>query len=243
LKQLKENNMKLRPRSKALFAAAVALAVSALAAHAQLVTVNLSEQGTFAPFTGGVSNSVTNNGSFNTTEVISTGTSSSASPFTITYNPLVGSHTVSLNTGTINTATFVFTSPVTPLNYFTSLGVTLDYDFDNNGTIDLVQNYTLNLTPYTASNGLTAISYTIVPVQNVGTVMFNGQTYGYASVVSNSVGTLFDGSSTTAAIQFQFLSTPVPEPSTYALAGVLALGGIALLRRRRSQPGLMALAA
>ncbi len=68
-------------------------------------------------------------------------------------------------------------------------------------------------------------------------------------MVSNSVGTLFDGSNTQSGIQFQFLSTPlipVPEPSTYALAGVMALGGIVVLRRRfngRGVEGLAALAA
>jgi hypothetical protein len=66
--------------------------------------------------------------------------------------------------------------------------------------------------------------------------VINGTNYSYASVVANSVGTLFDGSSTTADIQFQFraTATPVPEPSTYALFGVLALGGIIWLRRRFS---------
>jgi hypothetical protein len=234
--------MKLRTRSKLAIAAALGLAFSALAAHAQVVNINLREQATFSAFVGGVPNSVTSNGTFNTTEVISTGTSNSI-PFSITYTPLVGSSTVNLNTGTLNTATFGFTSPITPLNYFTTVAVQLNYDFNNDLITDLTQNYTIGLSPFTAPNGLTGVNYTIIPQLDFGTVMISGTQYSYASVVSNNAGTLFDGSSTTAAIQFQFLTTPVPEPSTYALAGVLALGGIVVLRRRQSASGLTALAA
>lgn len=225
---------------KLLFAAAIVLAFSALSARAQLVAVNVDEQATFGPFIGGTNNNVTNNSILNSSEVITTG-SPLATPFSITYAPILGANSVLLNTGTLNTATFVLRSPIgTPLSYFSTVGVMLGIDFDNNGTIDLTQNYTLNLAPYTAPNGLAGISYTIIPQQFFGPVTFGGQTYSYASVVSNNTGTLFDGSSTTAAIQFQFLATPVPEPSTYALAGLLALGAIVVLRRRRPAPGMLA---
>lgn len=222
--------MKLRFQSKLLIVAALGLAFSGLAAHAQLV-VNVRQQATFGPFVGGSNNNVTNNGSINTTEVVTTGTPA-ASPFSITYNPLTGPSVVTLNTGTLNTTSLLFNSTLTPLNYFTSVGMTLRTDFDNNGVFDLTQAYTINLSPFTSPNGLTGVNYAIVPQQFFGSVLINGLVYGYASVVSNSIGTLFDGSSTTAAVQFQFLATPVPEPSTYALAGVLALGGIIALRRR-----------
>jgi MYXO-CTERM domain-containing protein len=114
------------------------------------------------------------------------------------------------------------------------VAVAIDTDFDSNGVFDLTQNYTLNLSAFTAPNGFTGVSYVIVPQQFFGSVIINGTTYGYASVVSNNTGTLFDGSNTQAGIQFQFVATPVPEPSTYALAGVLALGGIVAYRRRRN---------
>ena len=227
--------MKLSPRYKILFAAAIGLAFSAVAARAQLL-VNVNQQATFSPFTGGTNNNVTNNGTFNTTEVITTGTPL-ASPFSITYNALSGPSLVTLSTGTLDTATFTFHSTINPLTYFTSLGVTINTDFDNDGIIDLTQAYTLNLSPFTAPNGLTGVSYSIVPTNYFGSVIINGNYYAYASVVSNNTGTLFDGSSTVAAIQFQFLATPVPEPSTYALFGVMALGGIVWLRRRRSSTG------
>ena len=58
--------MKLSPRYKILFAAAIGLAFSAVAARAQLL-VNVNQQATFSPFTGGTNNNVTNNGTFNTT--------------------------------------------------------------------------------------------------------------------------------------------------------------------------------
>ena len=110
----------------------------------------------------------------------------------------------------------------------------LNFDFDNNGSIDLTQNYTINLTPFTAPNGLTGINYSIIPQQFFGSVLINGQTYGYASAVANSSGGLFDGQNTTSTLQFQFVATPVPEPSTYAIAGVAALVGIAAVGRRKN---------
>jgi hypothetical protein len=224
--------MKLRPTSKLVFAAAIGLAFTALTAHAQLV-VNVSQTATFSNFVGGINNSVTNNGSTNINQVITTGTPL-ASQFSITYDPLTGPSVVPFITGTLNTTTFVFNSTIAPLNYFSSVNVAIATDFDSNGVTDLVQNYTLTLAPFAAPNGFNGVAYEIIPVEFFGSVVINGTTYGYASVVSNSVGVLFDGSNTEAAVQFQFLATPVPEPSTYALAGVAALGGIVALRRRRS---------
>ncbi|AHF94634.1 hypothetical protein OPIT5_22400 [Opitutaceae bacterium TAV5] len=224
--------MRIRFLSRSLVAAAIGLVFSALAAHAQLI-VNLSQRVTFGPFVGGINNNVTNNGGIDTVEIITTGTPA-ANPFSITYNPLSGPSSVTFETGTLNTSTFEFESTLVPQSYFTTVGVAIEMDFDNDGIYDLTQNYTLALTPFTAPNGFTGVSYEIIPVEFFGSVTINGYTYGYASVVSNSVGTLFNGSSTTAAIQFQFLATPVPEPSTYALAGVAALLGIVAYRRRRS---------
>lgn len=224
--------MKHLANYKLILAATLGLACAALTAHAQLM-VNLREQATFAPFVGGGPNAVTNNGAFNTQEVITTGMPI-ASPFTITYTPLTGPSNVTLGTGTLNTATFDFHSPISPTSYFTSLGAAINYDFDNDGTIDLSQSYTINLAPF-VSGAFTGVSYSIVPNQYFGSVTINGTLYSYASAVANSAGILFDGGSTQAVVQFQFLSVPVPEPSTYALCGVAALGGITWLRRRRSQ--------
>lgn len=227
--------MKLR-LTKIGLAAALGLAFSAMVAHAQLLVVNVRSQATFGPFVGGTNNNVTNNGSIDTQEVVSTGTSNNASQFSVTYNPIIGPQVLDLSTdsGTLNTGTFTFTSPQTPLDYFSSVGLVRSLDFDNNGSWDVTQNYTLNLNPFTAPNGLTGVNYSIIPVQFFGATTINGQDYGYASVISGSTGTLFDGSNNTAEVQFQFLATPVPEPSTYALAGVAALAGIVLLRRRKA---------
>ena len=218
-------------RIKFLCAAGLGLALAA-AAHAQLL-VNVSQQATFGSPVGGTNNNVTNNGTFDTQEVVTTGLPL-ATPFSITYNPLIGPSTVTLVTGTLDTTSFVFHSPVSPSSYFSSISVTINTDFDHNGTIDLSQLYTINLSPFTSPNGFTGVAYSIVPVQYFGNVTINGLNYSYASVVANSSGTLFDGSSTTSSVQFQFneASVPVPEPSTYALFGVLALAGIVLMRRR-----------
>ena len=228
--------MKIRSNYKIVIAAALGLAFTALAAHAQLLVVNVRSQATFGPFVGGTNNNVTNNGAINTTEVVSTGTSNTAAQFTITYNPIVGPAVLDLSSGsgTLNTGTYNFMSPQTPLNYFSSLGLTRSLDFDNDGIWDVTSNYHINLTPFTAPNGLTGVNYAIVPVEFFGSVMINGQAYSYASVVSGDSGTLFDGSNNTAAVQFQFIATPVPEASTYALASMLGLGGIVALRRRKA---------
>jgi hypothetical protein len=223
--------MQLRPKSKFLLAAALGLALTAVA-QAQLL-VNVSQKATFTNFIGGINNSITNNGSTNINQVITTGTPL-ASQFSITYDPLTGPSNVTLVTGTLNTTTFVFNSTLTPLNYFSTVQVAIETDFDSNGSFDLTQNYTLHLSPFTAPNGFTGVAYAIVPLEFFGSVLINGTVYGYASVVSNNTGVLFDGSNTQSGIQFQFQATPVPEPSTYALAGVLALGGIVACRRRRN---------
>ncbi len=215
-----------------LLAGPIGLAFSALAAHAQLVAINLNETATFGSFAGGSPDGVTFNSFTNFVETITTGTSS-GSPFSITFTPLFGPANVNLNIGTLTTSRFTFTSPINPANYFTTVPVILSYDFDHNGIVDLTQDYTLNLAPYTVPNGLTGAAYSIVPQQFFGSVAINGSTYGYASVVADSAAVLFDGSSTVSTIQFQFLSTPVPEPSTYAFAGELAPGCIVVLRRRR----------
>ena len=232
----KTNNMKLRQKSKLAIAAAIGLAFTVLAAQAQLLVVNVRSQATFGPFVGGTNNSVTNNGGIDTQEIVSTGTSNNLEQFTITYNPLIGPAVLdlSMGSGTLNTGTFTFHSPQTPLSYFSSVALNRTIDFDSDGDWDVTQNYTLNLSPFTAPNGLTGVNYSIIPVEFFGTADINGQVYSYASVVSGDQGTLFDGSSNTAAVQFQFIATPVPEPSTYALAGMLALGGIVALRRRRA---------
>ena len=228
--------MKLRSKSKLLAAAALGFALTAVTAHAQLV-VNVRQQATFSGFVGGAPNAVTNNGSINTVEVVTTGTSSTT-PFSITYTPLFGSggSPVTLNTGTLNTTTFRFNNPTTAVGFFSSVNVAIDTDFDNNGVFDVTQNYTLGITPFN-SNGFTGVNYSIAPVNFFGNVTINGLSYAYASVVSNSSGQLFDGNNTTSAIQFQFSQAqmiPVPEPSTYALFGVMALGAIVALRRRRA---------
>jgi len=241
VRALKATIMKLNQSYKLVLAAALGLAFSALGAQAQ-VNIHLHEQATFGPFVGGTNNSVSNNGTFDMQEIIKTGTPTAA-PFNIVYQPTnLAPIFLALATDTLTTSTLTFKSTISPLNYFASLASVINYDFDSNGTIDLTQAYTIALAPYSAG-GLTGVSYSIVPVNGVGNVTINGVNYVYASVVANNSGTLFDGSSTTASIQFQFLrlATPVPEPSTYAAFGVAALGGIVWLRRRRS--GLSGLSA
>jgi len=224
--------MKLRPTSKLVIAAALGLAFTAITAQAALM-VNVSQKATFSNFVGGLNNSVSNNGSFDINQVIKTGTPA-ANPYSITYDPVTGPSVVTLGTGTLVTTFFNFQSVLSPLNYFTSVDVSIETDFDNNSTIDLVQAYTIQLGPFVSGNGFTGVAYSIVPVNYFGFVTINGDVYSYASVVANASGTLFNNQGTQGKIQFQFDATPVPEPSSFAMFGVAALGGIVALRRRRS---------
>jgi len=222
-------------RSPASFIlAAFALGATTGAVQAQLLPIDLHVQATFGPFVGGTNNFVTNNGGINSVSTITTGTPI-INPFSITYQPLFGQTSVQLNTGTLNTGTFVWDSPTTPLDFFNTLAAELKFDFDGDLNWDLIQNYSISLTAFTSPNNLTGVSYAVVPHQSFGNVTIDGVEYAYASTVSNHGGTLFSGSNTSSAIQFQFmaLNTPVPEPSTYAMGGLLALGGILAARRRR----------
>ena len=222
---------------KFITAATLGLAFAAVTAHAQL-NINLNEQGIFGPAVGGSNFNVTNNGLFNTNEVITTGLPT-LSPFKITYIPNSGPSAIILGVTNYNAAAFVFENTIGPTNYFTTLAAQINYDFDNDSIIDLTQAYSIALAPR-ALGGFNGVSYTITPIQSFGSVTINGTLYSYASAVANASGTLLDSQSTIAAIQFQFIASPVPEPSTYALFGVAALGGITWLRRRRAQQGVSA---
>jgi hypothetical protein len=240
--QTQNRFMKQRNPARLVLSAALGLALSS-AVHAQFVTTNLDESSTFGAPTGGTNFIVTKNGVLNATTAASTGTSNNPpAQFTITDTPLLGTQTTSLLTGTLTTMNITLSDAINATNMLSSIPLTVSYDFDNSGGIDLTQTYTVALTPFTLG-AFSGVSYSILPNEITGAVTISGITYQYASVVSNSAGSLFDGSATTAAIQFQFLAVAVPEPSTYALAGVLVLGAIVLVRHRSLSAATSGLAA
>lgn len=226
--------MNYRSTSKLVFAAASGLVFSALPAHAQLF-LNVSQKATFGPFVGGMNNNVTNNGSTNLNQVITTGTSANG-PFSIIYDPQTGPAVVNVFTDTLTTTQLTFNSTLAPANFFGSLAMKIETDFDGDSLIDVTQNYSINLSPFVSPNGFTGVAYEIVPIEFFGFVELFGDEYIYASAVSNNTGVLLDDSITQSAIQFQFIGTapisPVPEPSTFGLVGVVGLLGMAAFRRR-----------
>lgn len=117
----------------------------------------------------------------------------------------------------------------------TNFNYTLDFDFAGGGLIDLSLQFDV-----AASAGVVAGNnvyfYSITPGVFEGTINIDGQDYRYGVIQNGESGRVgVGGSSGIVNFDVAVNFVPVPEPSTYALFGVGALGAIVGYRRLRAK--------
>ncbi len=115
---------------------------------------------------------------------------------------------------TVGAPGVVFDSTISPTDYITSVSVIIETDFDN--------------------NGFSGIGSRILPREFSGPAFTRHLPFDYMAAANGDVGLVFDGVTAISDTQLEFLAMPVPEPSTFALVAVLALGAIVTLRRHRA---------
>ena len=236
-----------------MLVAAGGLAFTGINAHAQLIT-GLS-QGAFTnplPPVGNVEVFNPSIGTFATLANFYTGSaipgSNSTSQTGVTFfgtlfSPLNFNLTPGTSTGPLGIGYFVYS------NGQTITGTTVDtIDFSSKLDFTGSGGPLLNSTPFqikldgghSSGPGFVDNQFTITNPGG-GSFVLNGTTYDYSfsfdatSVIIPEAGSGQQSSSVNNLyVTFSSLSS-VPEPSTYALAGVLALGGIAALRRFRGR--------
>ncbi len=208
-----------------LIAAALGLA-SVVAAHAQLVLNSVTP--TFLNVVPPSSGTIVNGAS------VQTFTSSVALPsFQLTSTQVTGPITFNLSNPadyhTIDTLKIDKLSA--SLATFNSVDLKFDFDFAGGLPVDLSITYTLTR----LLENSTQLTYSITPLITNGSFLIGAQAYQYTIIGDGLTGTVAVGGGTngTANINMVIGITAVPEPSTYALFGVAALGGIVAVRRSR----------
>ena len=122
----------------------------------------------------------------------------------------------------------------------TNFSYTLDFDFAGGGLIDLSLQFDVAASIGSVV-GNSVYYYSVTPGVIEGTINIDGQDYRYGVIQNGESGRVGVGGSAgivnfDVAVNF----VPVPEPSTYALFGVGALGAIVGYRRIRAKKALFA---
>lgn len=222
--------MKLRPRyGQYLLAAALGLA-SAAGASAQLLTLTsltATFQNVVPPGTGTIVNGAT----------VQTFASSAATPSMLLTNTLAAMPIV-FNVGpatAFNTFSVLDSDKISAASSpFASVDLKFDFNFVGGAPVDFSIVYTYTKTFENAD----LFSYTLTPQIQSGNFAIAGFNYTYQIVGDGTSGTVGLGSAASvgqASLNMDISFTAVPEPSTYALFGVVALGGIVAYRRYRGQ--------
>jgi hypothetical protein len=243
--------MKINNRNKLLVAAAVGLALSTLTARGQLITG--TSQGAFVnplPPTGNVQVFNPSSGTYAALSNFYTGTATPGSnstsqtgvtffgtlfsPLSTTLNPLG-------TTGPVGIGYFVYSNGNTVAgSTVDSIDFSLRLDFSGTGGPLLnASPFRISLDGGAAGPGFIDNQFTITNPGG-GSFTLAGTAYNYAfsfDTTSVNIPEAGSGSQSSAVdnLYVTFTSTPVPEPTTYALAGVLALAGIVGLRRFRGK--------
>jgi hypothetical protein len=232
-------------------AAATGLAFSGLIAHAQLITG--TSQGSFQnplPAVGNVQVFNPSIGTFGSLANFYTGTaiagSNSTSQTGVTFfgtlfTPLNFNLLANGSTGPLGVGYFVYSNGNTiPGTTVDSIDFSLKLDFTGAG------GPLLNSTPFNIELDGGAADATFVDNQfsisnpGGGSFVLDGINYNYSFSFDSTAILIPEAgsglqSSAVNNLYVTFVGTPVPEPSTYAMAGVLALGGIVTLRRLRGK--------
>jgi len=224
--------MKLKTRyPRYLIAAAIGLA-SAVAASAQLLTLNgltAQFQNLVPPGTGTINNGAT----------VQTFQSSAEAPsmlLTNTLQPVPQDFMVGEAANFVTFSVLDSDKIATSLSPVGAVDLQFDFDFQGGAATDFTIVYTYTKTFENAD----FFSYTLTPGVQSGAFMIDEFNYTYTIVgdgMSGSVGIGADASIGQSSLNMDISFTAVPEPSTYALFGVIALGGIVAFRRYRGGRG------
>lgn len=214
--------------SKTLLTAVLGLALSAVAANAQLLLQTAT--GSFTAVTA--ADGVAVNGGPNAS---STFTTPNPDPsVTIVSNISVPANYNFSDTGLPSTELASWTIDKTgalAAGYAASFSYTIDLQFDG-GLLSLVYNVSAFRKDAVFGD---QFSYTITPPSD-GLFTVGGQNYIYSLSTNGLSGNVYtDDPSPLVQFNAAIAFVPVPEPSTYALFGVGALGAIVGYRRMRNK--------
>ena len=225
----------MNTKIKSVLAAASLLALSGATANAQLLLNSITS--TFYNVVPAGTASVVNGAANNQTSIATPFTSSI---FTIVTTPnnfgtvFSNGVTKNIDSWTLNRTPGSLTGLATDFDF------KLDFDFAGGVAVDFSAVYHVTLSQVTSS----ITSYSITP---------NGAMFGSFSIGSNNYSTIMlsngltgsldassSASNATAGFDLQVNLIAVPEPSTYALFGVVALLGMVAVRRFRSTKSVVA---
>lgn len=222
--------MKLKTRyGQYLLAAALGLA-SAAGASAQILTLS-SLTATFQNPIALGSGTIVNGAA------VQTFSSAVVSPSVVLTNT-ISTLPIVFNVGpttNFNTFSVLDTDKVSATaSSFSSVDLKFDFNFVGGAPVDfsIVYKYTKTF------ENAEIFSYSLTPQIQSGNFLIGGSSYAYTIVSDGVTGTVGLGSQASlgqASLNMDISFTAVPEPSTYALFGVVALGGIVAYRRYRGQ--------
>ena len=230
----------MNTKIKSVIAAASVLALSAISANAQLL-LNHS-QGTFSNIVG--ASTVTGSGLDLASTTIWTPSSPSEIFSVTSTNQNLG---VNFGGANLGNALKVDTWSLdrfgsSTVGILTSFDFTLKLDFGPIGG-PIAGGYDLAITErVTLSLSGSTLVYTLTQLSpSIGIVNVGGTLYNFEIAADGTGGSLFASTgSTNGTTNINLVFTAVPEPSTYALFGVVALMGVVAVRRFRSSKSVAA---
>ena len=231
----------MNTKIKSVLAAASVLALSALAANAQLLLV--STNSTFLNVQPASTNVNIINGGLNTVSSIEFSETGYNATFKLTATPqqVAGLNVLAPAGGNIfDNWKIDYTALGAQNALVNSFDFAFDFDFQGGDpTTDLSLLFRVSLTYDLTDNGVPRINYTTASITPIKTTFFvDSVLYRYEVNATNGLsGSVVSGSGNSVGsgnLDIAFSKVVVPEPSTYALFGVVGLMGLVAVRRFRS---------